>query len=117
MYYTVYCLLYYKGLHVIIDIGAPKGQRIKSVKVRCGKCKIPVYEYLDRDTYYHIAIASWIGDGGNGYQVFKNRRTNLVRGPTSLSVVEQYLRKISPVIGTLDGRIKIVNETGTLQHF
>lgn len=98
---------------MIINIGAPNGSKIESVKVRCAKCKIPVYEYLDSKSYYRIAIASWIGDGGNGYHVFKNHRKNLIRGPTSLSVLEQYIRKISPVVGTLDSRIKIVNRTDT----
>lgn len=96
------------GLQVIIDITALKGNRVKSVKVRCGECHIPVYEYIDLQKYYRIAIASWIGDGGNGYQVFKDHRKNLVRGPSSLSVLERYLRK-SPVISTLDRRIKVVN--------
>lgn len=95
------------GLQLIVDISAPKGNRVKSVKVRCGECHVPVYEYLDWKKYYRIAIASWIGDGGNGFQVFKNYRKNLVRGPTSLSVIERYIRKISPVISTLDRRIQI----------
>ncbi|XP_063702617.1 apyrase-like [Culicoides brevitarsis] len=97
------------GLKLTIDITAPKGERIKSAKARCDKCRIPVYETLDPQKYYRIAIASWIGDGGNGYQVFKDHRKNVARGPTSLSVVHRYMKKISPIVGTLDGRIQILN--------
>lgn len=69
-----------------------------------------MYKFLDWKKYYRVAIASWIGDGGNGYQVFKNYRQNLVRGPTSLSVVEKYFRKLRTIVSALDKRIKIIEE-------
>uniref|UniRef100_A0A336N6I4 apyrase n=1 Tax=Culicoides sonorensis TaxID=179676 RepID=A0A336N6I4_CULSO len=101
-------LLQLSGLRMTIDIRAPKGSRVIDIKVRCGNCSIPVYENLDFKKYYRISIASWIGDGGNGYDVFKRHRRNLLRGPTSLSVVEMYLKKVSPVINRLDQRIKVI---------
>lgn len=77
------------------------------VKVLCQTCLIPEYEPLSYNKNYRISIASWIGNGGNGYGVFKKYRRNFKKGPTSFDVLRNYIQKISPIITMIDGRIKV----------
>lgn len=87
---------------------APKGSRVQSAKARCRHCQVPFYKNLHAFEYYRIAIASWIGDGGNGYGVFAQNRRNLERGIPSFQVLREYVVKCSPIVNRIDGRIQVI---------
>lgn len=65
-------------MKVVFNITAPVGQRVESIKIRCNSCTIPYYFPIGVNEIYQVAIASWIGDGGNGYTIFRDARRNLM---------------------------------------
>lgn len=65
-------------MEVVYDLSAPVGNKVRSVKVKCQKCTVPTYYPISVNEYYRISIASWIGDGGNGYTIFREGRRNLM---------------------------------------
>lgn len=102
-------VLQVSGIRVTYNITRSAGNRVVSVDIRCRECKVPRYEPLDRNKYYRVAIAAWIGNGGNGYTMFGEHRTNPRIGPLDIVVLEQYVAKMSPIMQGTDGRIRVVS--------
>ncbi|XP_058453625.1 apyrase-like [Malaya genurostris] len=96
------------GLHIMYNITKPVGRRLISVDVRCRVCRVPRYEPLDMNKVYRLAVAGWIGNGGNGYSMFSEHRTNLRIGPLDIVVLEEYVTKMTPILQGTDGRIRVV---------
>ncbi|XP_058825829.1 apyrase-like [Topomyia yanbarensis] len=101
-------VLQVSGLRVVYNISKPVGRRVVSVDVRCRVCRVPRYEPLDMNKPYRLAVAEWIGNGGNGYSMFSDHRTNLRIGPLDIVVLEEYVTKMSPIMQGTDGRIRVV---------
>uniref|UniRef100_A0A182NS57 Apyrase n=1 Tax=Anopheles dirus TaxID=7168 RepID=A0A182NS57_9DIPT len=101
-------VLQFSGLRVIFNLTQPVFQRVQQVDVRCHNCRIPRYEPLDTGATYRIAIAAWIGSGGNGYEMFGQHRTNVRVGPLDIDVFERYVAKMSPIVQGTDGRMVFV---------
>ncbi|XP_058056197.1 apyrase-like [Anopheles bellator] len=101
-------VLQFSGLRVVFNMTRPAFQRVQRVDVRCRVCRTPRYEPLDRNTLYRIAIAAWIGSGGNGYQMFADHRTNVHVGPLDIDVFERYVSRMSPIMQGTDGRMQFV---------
>ncbi|CAH2236055.1 jg7346 [Pararge aegeria aegeria] len=59
------------GLKVEYDFKKPPGARVVKVLVRCGKCKIPTYEPLNKTVEYNILTSGFLANGGDGFSVFK----------------------------------------------
>ncbi|XP_055644093.1 apyrase-like [Toxorhynchites rutilus septentrionalis] len=96
------------GLRIVYNVTKPIGRRVASVHVRCRECKVPKYQPIDTSKLYRVAIAAWIGNGGNGYTMFKQHRVNVRVGPLDIVVLEQYVKKMSPIMQGIDGRIRIL---------
>ncbi|XP_001848684.2 apyrase [Culex quinquefasciatus] len=101
-------VLQISGIRVVYNTTRPAGQRVVSADVRCRVCKVPKYEPLDPNATYRVAVAAWIGNGGNGYSMFVNNRSNVRVGPLDIVVLEAYVAKMSPVMQGTDGRIRVV---------
>ncbi|XP_041788378.1 apyrase-like [Anopheles merus] len=101
-------VLQFAGLRVVFNLTRPALQRVQRVDVRCRVCRIPRYEPLDLNATYRIAIAAWIGSGGNGYTMFGQHRTNVRVGPLDIDVFERYVAKMSPIMQGTDGRMVFV---------
>nr|XP_019551817.2 apyrase-like [Aedes albopictus] len=101
-------VLQISGIRVIYNVTKPAGNRVVSADIRCRECKVPRYEPLDLNKYYRVAIAAWIGNGGNGYTMFGEHRTNPRVGPLDIVVLEQYVAKMSPIMQGTDGRIRVI---------
>nr|XP_034834351.1 uncharacterized protein LOC117990957 [Maniola hyperantus] len=60
------------GLKVEYDFIKPPGARVVKVLARCGKCKIPVYEILNKTAEYNILSNGFLANGGDGFQSLGN---------------------------------------------
>ncbi|XP_055549436.1 apyrase-like [Wyeomyia smithii] len=96
------------GLRAVFNITRSIGRRIVSVDVRCQTCRVPRYEPLDQNKVYRLAVAAWIGNGGNGYSMFSDHRTNVKVGPFDIVALEEYVTRMSPILQGTDGRIRIL---------
>uniref|UniRef100_A0A182J0X1 Apyrase n=1 Tax=Anopheles atroparvus TaxID=41427 RepID=A0A182J0X1_ANOAO len=101
-------VLQYSGLRVVFNLTQPAFQRVQSVEVRCRVCRVPRYEPMQTSAIYRIAIAAWIGSGGNGYEMFGQHRANVRVGPLDIDVFERYVQKMSPIMQGTDGRMQFV---------
>lgn len=105
--YRYYNFLQFSGLKVIYNVTL-EHERVLSVDVLCRECDVPRYEPLELDKWYRLIVPSFIGGGGNGYVMFKRKRNNRITKEQDIEVVEQYLKKLSPVIQKKDGRINVL---------
>lgn len=85
------------------------GSRVESVKVRCRECHVPLYEDLDLEKYYKIVINSFLAGGGEGHLILENNVINRKVGEIDIDVLEKYIKKHSPVVQELQGRIRVVH--------
>lgn len=106
--YNTADFLQLSGLRVVYNVSRLVGRRVISVNVRCRVCKVPKYQPLDTNKFYRVAIAAWIGNGGNGYSMFKQHRINVRVGPLDIVVLERYVAKMTPIMQGTDGRIRIL---------
>lgn len=106
--YRYYNFLQFSGMQVVFNITKPDNEKVVSVKVLCRECQIPRYEPLDATKWYRIIFPSFIGAGGNGYEMMKNRRNVKTGDKLDTEVVEIYMKKMSPIIQRKDGRIVVL---------
>jgi 5'-nucleotidase len=106
--YRYYNFLQFSGLQVVFNVTKPNNEKVVSAKVLCRECQIPRYEPLDVTKWYRIIFPSFIGAGGNGYEMMKNRRNFKQGDKLDTEVVEIYMKKMSPIIQGKDGRIVVV---------
>lgn len=103
-----YNFLQFSGLQVVYNVTKPDNEKVISANVLCRECQVPKYEPLDLAKWYRIIFPSFIGSGGNGFEMMKNRRNVRKGDKIDTEVVEIYMKKMSPIIQKKDGRIKVV---------
>nr|CAD7440908.1 unnamed protein product [Timema bartmani] len=96
------------GLNVVYNLTRPIGERVVEVEVLCAECRVPQYQPLSLDTWYRIATSSYLAGGGDGYKVFEQNSRNHNIGRLDLEVFQDYIKKNSPIIQGLEGRIIII---------
>lgn len=69
---TAYCL----GVQVTYDLSKPNGERVVGLKLRCLTCDTPRIVDMVPDASYTVLMASFTADGGDGYTMFRDSRTN-----------------------------------------
>lgn len=106
--YRNYNFLQFSGMRVVFNITNPLNERVISVTVLCRECEVPRYENLDLQKWYRVISPSFIGAGGNGFYMMKNRRNHIKGEKTDIEIAEKYLKKMSPVIQKKDNRIVIL---------
>lgn len=97
------------GLRVVYNMTEPRGNRVKSVNVRCYDCLVPRYDPLDAFRYYRVAANSHMTGGGGGLTMFEEFGRNKVVGEVDINALERYVRKRSPLLYGLEGRVTVVN--------
>ncbi|XP_066994562.2 apyrase [Anabrus simplex] len=97
------------GIHVTYDLAQPEGSRVVSLSVLCADCRVPVYEPLQLDKWYRIGTVSFLTKGGDGYYVIAENKRNHEIGRLDLDVYMDYLKKSSPIIQGVEGRIQMKN--------
>lgn len=104
-------LLQVSGLKIVYDLSQPEGSRVVSLKVRCCDCEVPVYEELDDEKFYRIAVISFLVTGGDGYTIISENLRNHTVGSVDINVVSEYVERYSPIYQEIEGRISFVGSS------
>ncbi|XP_064630931.1 snake venom 5'-nucleotidase-like [Lineus longissimus] len=98
------------GLIVTYDLARPIGARVVSVKARCGDCEMPSFSPLEDEKVYQLVAPTFIIEGGDGYGMIKpNLISRHINGDLDTDVLEEHVRKMSPIAIGLEERIQFVN--------
>ncbi len=65
------------GLVVTYDVSKTIGSRVVDVQIRCANCSVPVFEPLDLDQLYTIALPTFTANGGDGYTMIRDNKIRL----------------------------------------
>ncbi|CAH1788031.1 unnamed protein product [Owenia fusiformis] len=96
------------GLKIVADTSQPVGSRVVSILVRCAECDTPVYEPLDNDKVYKVAMSTFLAEGGDGYAMIRENKTlHEEQNNLDSSVVIEHFSKMSPIIVGIEGRITL----------
>ncbi|XP_058125192.1 apyrase-like [Anopheles ziemanni] len=101
-------LLQVSGLRATYRITNPPGRRLVSLEVLCQQCTGEVYEPINPFREYRVVVASFLAEGGDGYETFLREGRELEEGPVDLDALDQHLGQLSPVSGAEGGRIRFV---------
>lgn len=104
-WWRYYNFLQFSGMKVVYNVTVPEEAKVISVDVLCRECDIPKYEKLDLNKWYRMVVPSFIGQGGNGFVPFTNRRNFRKGDMMDVDVTARYLKKLSPVFYKKEGRI------------
>jgi 2',3'-cyclic-nucleotide 2'-phosphodiesterase (5'-nucleotidase family) len=90
------------GATIEADLGAPPGQRVRSVEVNG--------EPLDPARTYTLAVNHFNADGGDGFDMLTEAPRILTErdGPLLAAAVMAHIRKLGEVAPAVEGRIKLV---------
>ncbi|CAK1541698.1 unnamed protein product [Leptosia nina] len=94
-------VLQVSGLQVTYDLKQPEGGRVTSVLV--GDSKEP----MDPEKTYQVTEPGYLSDGGDGFSMFKEGRKNVQVIGRDAKILEQFIKKHSPLNITRTGRIVI----------
>ncbi|CAH1989492.1 unnamed protein product [Acanthoscelides obtectus] len=96
------------GIRVTYDMTKPTLSRVVSVKVRCGKCRIPEYEDVDPTKNYTIVAPSFLAiDGGDSHYILSEHGANKQTADLGdVDLLVWYFERYSPVIPEVQGRIR-----------
>ncbi|KAH0547161.1 apyrase-like [Cotesia glomerata] len=103
-----YSFLVWSGLRVFYNMSQPVFSRVDSVKVQCRQCDVPVYENLLDHEWYRVVVPTFLLRGGDGHSVIASRHRNHVVGGRDIDFLVKYVKKISPLMNGLEGRIVFV---------
>nr|CAD7201881.1 unnamed protein product [Timema douglasi] len=98
------------GLNVVYNLTRPIGERVVKVDALCAECRVPHYQPLNLDTWYRIVTNSYLAGGGDGYKVFEQNSRNHNIGRLDVEVFQDYIKKNSPIIQGLEGRIMMYQD-------
>jgi len=90
------------GLRFSWDAASPPGNRIKSVEVKTQAG----YRPLDPEGEYRVVTNSFVADGGDGYDIFKEAKNTVYLGVVDYEILADYIAANSPVNPQVEGRIK-----------
>jgi len=92
------------GIRYAFDPKRPAGERVLSVEVKDGDSFVP----LDPEKTYGVVANNYTRQGGDGYEVFRDKALNAYDyGPSLEDTVAAYIGKHSPYKPYTDGRIKV----------
>ncbi|XP_072380141.1 apyrase [Diabrotica undecimpunctata] len=102
-------LLQVSGIIVEFDFSKPEGERVISLKARCHNCTVPVYEDVEEDKLYNLAINSYMAQGGDGFDIIGKNLINRKRGQVDVDVYVDYISHRSPIFQEEGGRVILHN--------
>ncbi|XP_065352756.1 apyrase-like [Cloeon dipterum] len=95
------------GMKATYDFSKPEGSRVVDLKLKCSKCKVPVFEPVDLERWYKIAMPSFLTDGTE-FAIIPERGRNKTVGRVDTDVTSSYIKSKSPISIGNEGRIKII---------
>ncbi|KYM99521.1 5'-nucleotidase [Cyphomyrmex costatus] len=78
------------------------------VKIRCQACEYPVFEDLVDDQWYRMVIPNFLMNGGDNFNIFKNKSRNYKVGTVDIDHFIKYVTKMSPIFIGTQRRINIL---------
>ena len=121
------------GIQVTFNFNRPVGDRVIELMAQCRRCRVPIYELVQLDQIYHVAMTAFLIEGGDGYSVIKDNyieRSNYGKkndtspliwfeltisnfqfaGVAGYEVITEYMKSktVAFTIG-LEGRINVCN--------
>ncbi|XP_012530610.1 apyrase isoform X2 [Monomorium pharaonis] len=85
-----------------------KTHSVVNVKIRCQACEYPVFEDLVHDRWYRMVVPSFLMNGGDGYNIFKDESRNHRIGTVDIDHFVNYVAKMSPIFTGTERRITFV---------
>jgi 5'-nucleotidase / UDP-sugar diphosphatase len=64
---------------------------------------------VEANTFYNVAVSSWLSDGMDGYEIFKSIPDKINLNVVHREAIYQYLEKNKNITLKTDGRIKIID--------
>lgn len=58
----------FSGIIVEFDLTKRPGNRVSSLRLRCGECSIPKFEPLILTANYTIVVSDYLANGGDNYK-------------------------------------------------
>jgi 5'-nucleotidase len=92
------------GLKFTFDLGKEPGSRVSDVMVLEGDGYAP----LDAGKVYGVVSNNFIRNGGDGFAMFRDAMNAYDFGPDVADVTAEYMAKMGPVTGVIEGRITMV---------
>lgn len=106
--------LQHSGLYVVYDMSQPLGSRVVDMKVKCADCEVPRFVAVEDSKVYKVIVPSFLAAGGDGYKVIvDNTLKHHLNGDLDSDVLTEYIKKFSPLIQGLEGRIRFFNPNAT----
>ncbi|XP_022817236.1 apyrase-like isoform X1 [Spodoptera litura] len=102
-------MLQVSGLHASFDGSRPRNARVIKASVRCIECDVPRYEPLRPDKYYKVLSQSFLGNGGDGFDMISENRRNVEVIGVDYVVLMDYIRQHAPIYAEKEGRMQISN--------
>ena len=100
-------LLQVAGLRYMLDASRPAGSRIVSVELLDESGR---YYPLDLKASYGVILPDFLAKGGDRYSMLKNAANLPAPEPMDRDLLEQYLRKHTPLPTPVSGRVIRLNE-------
>lgn len=99
------------GLHVVYDWSQPAGNKIQSLKARCGQCDVPKYEDVDEKADYTIIVPQTLAEGGLEYEMLRSITSVPIDDSLKLcEIVQRYIEFYKIVQTGVEERIRILNK-------
>ncbi|KAI5645834.1 calcineurin-like phosphoesterase domain-containing protein [Phthorimaea operculella] len=102
-------MLQVSGIRAVFDGARSVNERVLNVTIRCIECEVPRYEPLQLDKFYKVVSQSFIGDGGDGFSMISENRSEPEVVGVDYDVLMRYIQKQSPVFIDEDGRVQITD--------
>lgn len=64
------------GMKVVYNMTAPINSKIVTLDVLCRVCDVPRYSSIHDEEWYRIIMPSFLGNGGDGFLMFREKRRN-----------------------------------------
>ncbi|XP_054157632.1 5'-nucleotidase-like [Oppia nitens] len=94
------------GIRYTLNPTLPTGKRLLTVRVRCGSCMTPVYEDIDLNAKYSIALTEYLAHGGDNYTMI-NETEFTAYEMIDNQMLSDYIETHSPIITGIEDRIII----------
>ncbi|XP_065353925.1 apyrase-like [Cloeon dipterum] len=95
------------GIHSTYNLNNPAGSRLIDLKLRCARCRIPEYLPVELETWYVVAMPSFLS-GGSSFPLIAERGRNKIVGRVDVEVFADYIKSQSPIITAIEGRTTVV---------
>jgi 5'-nucleotidase len=80
MFMSNYNCLSITGLRVGYDLSKENGKRVTQALARCGECRVPLYEHVDKNKSYKVIMPAFIAKGGDGFTVLEKTKVEQEMG-------------------------------------